>query len=130
VRFGDALYCKAAAPPLISDAIHNNKWDGATMDQGSTYYPADRRKPPAVTTAERDVDFSRVLKSLGTHGYSLEAISLHANLSRAALRDYLGGTHPLYAHGDRILRLWSETTGNAKDLAPKMSAPRLFGRTV
>jgi hypothetical protein len=57
---------------------------------------------------------------LGIRGLSLEAISLHANLSRSALRDYLGGTQPLYAHGVKILRLWSETTGNAK--APKTTA--------
>jgi hypothetical protein len=75
--------------------------------------------------SDRDVDFARVLKSLGTHGYSLEAISLHANLSRASLRDYLGGTHPLYSHGYRILKLWSETTGNADELAPRLSGRAL-----
>lgn len=92
------------------------------MDQDRNPSTADKRKPP-VPTSEQAIDFSRVLKSLGTHGYSLEAISLHANLSRAALRDYLGGTHPLYAHGDRILGLWSSTTGCAKELAPKMTGP-------
>jgi hypothetical protein len=70
-----------------------------------------RRQQP---TEESDIDFARVLRSLSIRGYSLEAISLHANVSSSALHDYLAGTPPLYTHGVRILRLWGETTGNAK----------------
>jgi hypothetical protein len=97
------------------------------MDQGSTSTPADRPKP-AATTPERAVDFSALLFDLRRGGYGVEAIAMHANLSRSAIRNYCAGnTTPLHPHGERLIAVWCELSGSPRDAVPMARAfPRVL----
>ncbi|HEX3913620.1 MAG TPA: hypothetical protein VHW71_08935 [Steroidobacteraceae bacterium] len=96
------------------------------MLTGCVPYPASRRKP---VVAETVVDFSALVFDLRRAGHAVNAIAIRADISRTAVRNYMAGTTPLHPMGERLLRLWTETTGNARELAPKITTPlQLFKR--
>jgi hypothetical protein len=124
MRFWDALYCKAAYTPLVSDAIHNkNRMGRATMDTGSTPHPAEQPKP-ALAKYRTAVDFRALLSDLSSSGYRLDAIAMHANLPCYLLRDYQCSARAMpHEHGERLVEFWVEVSGKPRELAPRVIRP-------
>lgn len=82
-------------------------------------YPADRRKPILRVAELIAIDFPALLRFLQSRGYNAGSIAMYANISRTSVRNYIdGNTTPLHPHGERLIKLWCEITGNPRDAAP------------
>ena len=75
----------------------------------------------------RAIDFSKLLSELARGGYGVDQIAMAANLPKSMLDNYLRGCAPLHEHGERLLDVWGEVSGKARECAPRMSSP-LFVR--
>lgn len=78
----------------------------------------ERRKPVLRVAELLTIDFAALLRFLLSRGYNAGAIAMHANISRTSVRNYVEGTTPLHPHGERLIKLWCEITGNKRDAVP------------
>lgn len=86
--------------------------------RGKVGYAADRRKPSVVIVEHVTVDFPVMLRYLRTCGYGINAVSLYANLSRSAVRNYLAGSQPLHSHGERLIKFYCAVSGVGRESIP------------
>jgi len=70
------------------------------------------------TAKETTIDFARLLRQLRNLGRDVHQIALNTNLSETAIRNYVAGTQPLHANGERIIAFWCAETGHARSDCP------------
>jgi hypothetical protein len=91
-------------------------------------YPANRRKPNVEITEHYTADFAAMLRHLRIAGYGINSVSMYANLSRSAVRNYFAGSIPLHPHGERLIKLFCEVSGTPRDRIPiKRDLPTVSG---
>jgi hypothetical protein len=82
-----------------------------------------RERASTRPAKRRAIDFEKVLLDLSRGGYGVDDIAMKANLPASQLKNYLRGCAPLHEHGERLLDVWGEVSGKARELAPRMSTP-------
>lgn len=68
------------------------------------------------------VDWFRVIADLNRCGVSTAEVARRLGIGRSTVIGWRAGAEPGYGDGDRLLALWSDTTGLARD-TPPMAQP-------
>lgn len=75
-----------------------------------------RRKVPA-----RHIDWFQVITALSRIGYSMQALADEIGVARTTLIGWKQGAEPPHFAGDRMVTLWSHTTGLNRAELPMVS---------
>ncbi len=67
------------------------------------------------------IDWFRVLVQPKNKGFSLYAVADLTEIPKSTLNGYKQGSQPSYHHDVRLLRFWSQVTGQPQDAAPTVS---------
>lgn len=67
------------------------------------------------------VDWFRVLADLRRLGWSSARVASQIDMPRSTIDGWKAGAVPRYSPGERLVALWVEVTGNARDDVPRVS---------
>lgn len=77
------------------------------------------------TRPSETVDFSRLISDVLARGrYSRNALARRASVPRTSLYNYEKGVTPLHPVGERLIAIWCESFGMAREKVPCMREPR------
>lgn len=67
------------------------------------------------------IDWFRVFDDLKREGLSMYAVEMRLSVPKSTMHGWKAGAEPKFSEGERLLWLWGEVTGKAREEAPMIS---------